>query len=443
MTDRNPMLQNLNNPVAGLGVVPGKGLLDDNEVHHRQKNARNPLKAAFCYPGGDDPLNHNVQVGDLLFGRRGQRDVESMDGEPNELVTASVAGLCWDEYPTHRAMEEDHYFVGVAQGDESIERPYDGGVDARGGHATIRVGTVSVINNGPKTFYPGDLVMWRFPNCGNTPGANFYNKLRSDGISDDIRSISVVDGGDPDNAGLNLRARFGEEITKFRPEIVPFNPADLSIELGGVYATMWLPREQGGISNIPFNNILPNSADYQAGSPLTLRQDEGMSYKQGISGICSAFIECAIRYGFLQAGPNLNNGILDNNTVNIQNANPTTEKVLKKMGAFSTSEKDQVPLMEAMTDIFMKHIGGCDSMQDQATERFYNAFVTYPYDAAVMTPDENNTKQIHARMRLNAVENITRGMAKTVDAHRKKIIGRCTSASAPGDTTDLLLGHTL
>ena len=28
MADRNPMLQNNNNPVAGLGIVPGKALLD-------------------------------------------------------------------------------------------------------------------------------------------------------------------------------------------------------------------------------------------------------------------------------------------------------------------------------------------------------------------------------------------------------------------------------
>jgi len=434
MTDRNPMLQNLNNPVAGLGIVPGKGLLDDNEVHHRQRNARNPMRAAFCYPGGDDPINHNIEVGDLLFGKRGQRDVEEMDGEPNELVTGSVSGLCWDDYNTHDAMEEDYYFVGVAAGDESLERPFDGGTDGRGGHGTIRVGTVSVINTGNKTFYPGDLVMWKYPDCGNTPGSSFYNKMRMGS-----RNMSIVDGGDPDNPGINMRARYGQEITKFRPEIVPFNPTDFSIQLGGVFSTMFLPMSEGGVSDVPFNNLLSNTADYQGGTDLTLAQESGLSYKHGLLGVFSALLECCVLNGIVELREPEDNTPLPK----AKQANAITESVLKKMGAFSTDSSEQGILIDGMSDVFLKHIGGADALQEAALKRFVDSFGSNPYDVAVVTPDSTNIEQMHARMRLNAVGNLTRGISKTVDSKRSKIIGRCTSASAPGDTTDILLGHTI
>lgn len=412
------MLQNLNNPVAGLGIVPGKALLDDDLIATRRQNARNPLRAASCYPGGEDPVNHAVLVGDLVFGRRGQRDVESMDGEPNEYVFSSVSGLAWEDYNTHKAMEQDHYFVGVAAGEEHLDHPYSDQPDSRNGFGTVRVGTVSVINNGPKTFYPGDLVMWRFPNCGISPGSKFAT------------------GVDPSDTTIIQTTRYGEEPTKFRPEIVPFNPTDLSVELSGVFSTFFLPSQQGGVADIDFKKVLPNADDYQGGSPYTLAQDEGLAYKFGILGIFSAFLECAIRYGLVQRGT----GQALPADRKDELAASTARDVLTQMGAFSTSLDDQTLLIEAFSDVFLKNIGGADSLQDGAVTRFQAAYATNAYDAAVITPQ--SVEQVHARMRLNAMENLVAGMAKTIDFQRSKIIGRCTSASAPQDTTDILLGHT-
>lgn len=417
MTDRNPMLQNLNNPVAGLGIVPGKAMLDDDTVEVRKSNARNPLRAITCYPGGDNNLNHNIQVGDLVFGRRGNRDVDSFDGEPNELVTSSVAGLCWSDCDSKRELEGEYYFVGVAAGEEHLEHPLDSNqIDSRNGFGTIRVGTVSVINNGDKTFYPGDLVKWRFPDCGLDRG---HHKFK-DPVTG--KEMAMTGGAYPNDPQLNMIARYGEEPTKFRPEIVPFDPADLGTDLAGSFSTILLERAT------TFQQYMEHP------ERLNSIQNEALAYRFGIFGIAGAVLECMARKGYVTVNR-------DPIPVGAQNAAADIHRAFTSFGVFNPiNEEGNVE--EALADVFLNTIGAEEGIRDQADRRFREIYGSSVYNVATTNPAEQDSQAQFARIRLSGLEMMARALASTVDNSRRNIIGRCTSASALGDTTDLLLGHT-
>ena len=426
MADRNPMLMNNNNPVAGLGVIPGKAVLDDDSIERRRQNAKDPRRAITCYPGGENDINHNAMPGDLAFGLRQTRDVESMDGEPNELATTSVAGLCWSDYNSQREMEDDFYFLGVVTGEEKLLNPYDRNTpDARNGFATGRVGTFSVVNNGPRTFYPGDYVKWQFPPAE-------FSKL-IDG--DEHRFDRNVVG----NGQINQRARYGAPPTQFKPEIVPFDPTDLSVDLAGIFSSIISPQMAGGISDIDFKKTLCNNPTEKGGCPWTCLQDEAVAFKFGLLGVGLSFVETLIRKGMLapvQAG---RNGQYQPNTN--EQAADFTSQIAENIGLWSDNEGTQAPLRDALADMFLTNIGGEEDMRRAAMDRFNANHGGDAYNTAVTVPQ--TVEQKYARLRLHLMSTLTNGIALTVDSNRSKIVGRSLSASAPGDTTDILFGHTV
>lgn len=405
MADRNPMLMNNNNPVAGLGIIPGKAMLDDDLVECRKQNAKDPLRAITCYPGGESDINHNIMIADLLFGRRGTRNVEVMDGEPNELVTASVAGMSWAEYMSQREMEEDFYFVGVSAGEEKLENPYDlNTVDARNGVGTVRVGTMSVVNNGPETFFPGDLVMWRWPDCGLTPGVNLNGEAL-----------------DP----INQRARYGAPPTQFKPEIVPFHPEDLSVDLAGIYSAMSVTQGNGGIADIPYKDTLCNVPNARNTKPWSCLQDEAISFKFGLLGVGLVMLQTLAREGKITFPEGHN-----------------FSSILTDLGLFEDNPGPMNSLVrDIMADLFLKEIGAEHGDKDAAITRFAQDTDLKAYDAAVKSPQ--SAMEQYARLRIHLLSTLTEGIVMCNNSHRSKIIGRCMSASAPGDTTDILFGHTV
>jgi hypothetical protein len=405
MSDRNPMLMNNNNPVAGLGIIPGKAMLDDDLVECRKQNAKDPLRAITCYPGGESDINHNIMIADLLFGRRGTRNVEVMDGEPNELVTASVAGMSWAEYASQREMEEDIYFVGVSAGEEKLENPYDlNTVDARNGVGTVRVGTMSVVNNGPEIFFPGDLVMWRLPDCGLTPGVNLNGEALNP---------------------INQRARYGAPPTQFKPEIVPFHPEDLSVDLAGIYSAMSLTQGNGGIADIPYKDTLCNVPNARNTKPWSCLQDEAISFKFGLLGVGLVMLQTLVEKDLVRFTDEHN-----------------FEAILEQLGLFNDKPTEMNPLVrEIMANLFLKEIGAEHADKEAAIGRFQAETRREAYDAAIKSPVDAMDQ--YARLRIHLLSTLTEGIVMCNNSHRSKIIGRCLSASAPGDTTDILFGHTV
>jgi hypothetical protein len=78
-----------------------------------------------------------------------------MEGEPNELGIVSLAGIQTNNYTCWRSFEDQFYWQGFVATESRLTNPLNSNTsDPDHGYATIRVGTVSTINNGPKTFYP-------------------------------------------------------------------------------------------------------------------------------------------------------------------------------------------------------------------------------------------------------------------------------------------------
>jgi hypothetical protein len=266
MTDRNPMLQNLNNPVPGLGVIPGKCSLDFNLISEYQKNAEDPRTSLFCYPGGQTPQNHDCMPGDTSFGQKDVRNAEVMDGEPNELGIVSVAGLNFGRYCSQREMEDDFYWQGVVTTESRLTNPLDGITgDPDHGYGKVslrdekisrfffiligtgRAGTFSVINNGWKTIYAGNYVCWQFPAAPFHPKGDVYN----------------FNGGET----INHLARYGTPPTQFRPEYVPFDHSDFTVQFSAAFAAMSVPKSQNGVSDLGFVASLPNVNGYPDSKP--------------------------------------------------------------------------------------------------------------------------------------------------------------------------------
>lgn len=404
------MLMNNNNPVPALGVIPGKFMLDHQTIDERKANAEDPAIAIDCYPGGADDENHNAMPGDLAFGRRHVRDVEMMDGEPNELGTVSVAGLHYGEYDSQRAMESEFYFLGVVTSEQRLLNPFDRNTpDANNGSATGRVGTFSVVNNGAKAFYPGDYVMWRFPDCKKTPG---------------------LAGQQP--PVVNQRARYGASPHQFKPEIVPFDPTDLTVDLAGAYSAIMASDARNGVSNISFEKSLPNTGgDVRNARPFTCLQDEALSYKFGLMGVCLTFMECMIRNGLVSV----------TNALQGESAKDQALRLTQEIGLFSTEDRDQTLMREALADIFLTSIGDEIDQRNGAIVRFRDGGHGDPNQVAVQTPITLDAQ--YARLRVHLMQILTNGISGSVDSSRSKIIGRAMNSAAPGDTTHILFGHTV
>jgi len=67
----------------------------------------------------------------------------------------------------------------------------------------------------------------------------------------------------------NQSARYGVPTTQFKPEIVPFDPSDFTVQFAAAFAAMTLPKERNGVSNLGFKASLPNINGYSDKKPWT------------------------------------------------------------------------------------------------------------------------------------------------------------------------------
>lgn len=427
------MMEGMYTPVAGLGIVPGNATADNRLIEMRQKNARNPMRNTMCYPGGDAPQNHSLLKGDLLFAQRGARCLEDAEGGMQQAVTATVNGECWADYTSQREMEHSFVFAGISAGDQMLEHPLSGDRNEPTGVGTVLVGTISTINNGPRPFYCMDWISVKWPDSGLTPNRRWYNRYNINN-----ESGSIVNGGDPDHPGMNMLTYSGDEPTVFKPQVVPFNPALLDVELAGVFSCMVRASEDGGVSNAKLEQILPHSSDQLK----TSLQEESATYEFALFGMFRAMLEPLLANGTLTYNPAADR---NSNYGDAQAGADAQDILTKEVKLFNRSGNyDQNSLrMQMLANVFMPNIGGFDTLQKEAIDRFA---ASRGQNAASLKSIANSVPQTDGDradyIRAYGMELMVGAMAKTVHAQREKIIGRCLNASACGETLDVLLGHT-
>lgn len=346
--DHNPMLQNLYNPVPNLGVISGKCRLDYHFIAECQANAEDPDQARFCYPGGANDINHDAMPGDSSFGLKCVRSIDVMEGEPNELGIVSLAGINRENYSSHRTMEDQFYWQGFVATESRLTNPLNSNTsDPDHGYATIRVGTVSTINNGAKTLYPGQYVCWGFPKVG--PDGALMDSQRSG-----------------NGQITNLRARGGTPNTQFRPELNPFDYTDFQTQIAGGVLCAAVSKTAGitpGIMDVPFEEFFRTDGIVDAHCYST-DQETSSGYKYGKLGVGLAMIETLARSGHITITPTTN--LYDAATGKRKAVNPSqasqaeiagqVERLAAHIGLWSTNQNDQVLIHEILANMFFRDL---------------------------------------------------------------------------------------
>lgn len=412
--DRNPLLQGLINPVPGVGVIPGKAMLDWRLVEEFRANAED-TSFQKKYPGGSQDGNHDVVTGMLLIGLRGERNTDVFDGEPNEKFIAAVPGFGWGDYPSIRCAEDQFYFGGVSATEYRVSKPMDSTTDdPEHGFATIRAGTVSVINTGNRIIYPNQWLQWQLPQTAD--------------LSD-----------------INVNARQGTEPTQITPQIVPFDYTDFNIQMGDAFLRM--KRNKGdahdGVLDLNVNDFFKRFGAEDS-RMLSCADETALAMRLWIGGIAVRAVEVLQRHGVVtvnrQAGAQ---GVLgdivpptpgtDANAQ--QNAARDARALASAIGL--TGEGDRAVLHKIIASVLMRVVPRSDPDIDNELRVFRERHLNGA-DWSVKAHDMNDE---FARTMINLAEFGTAGITGSWYHQMQKIIGRSMNAAAVSDTVHLILGH--
>lgn len=433
-SERNRMLQGNVQPIMVQGAISGKGITDLDLIKQFMANDANPNTKPYCYPGGGNPINHNIMQYDTVIGMRNVRELEGFDGEPAELAICGLGGLNWQNYCSQRQMEDDFYWIGIVTTESRLYNPSDPTTaDAiEQGFGFIRCGTITVQNNGGHNFYPGDPVAYRFPLA---PFANSGRQLLPSS----------------DSNALNYSARAGRPPTQWQIEYVPFNPLDLTAQIAAAFSAIVTTNAQGGVSDFSYVAAVPSLTGFPNERPHDNIQEEAISYKFGTSAIGFSFVETLIHHGVLQLTPEaLTDGIRETfNNIrrktlpSRQLAFQTAANIADQLGLWETKHDDtknqQGPIRECLADVMFYGISDVDTEGRAARTRFESAQEKTARQVATTTPDDHF--QRYASLRVHAMNLMVQGISGSWDSAQSRKVGRALNASAPNDDLHTLFGH--
>lgn len=418
--DRNAMLQNLNNPMPNLGVITGKARLDYYLIQECQANSEDSTVSGQCYPGGGNEINHDAMPGDSSWGLKCVRSIDVMEGEPNELGIVSCAGIHRGAYSSHRAMEDSFYWQGFVATESRLTNALNSNTsDPDHGYATIRTGTVSVINNGSEIFYPGSYVATRWPKLQSVDGTN-----------------SAVMKELPDGTIVNATARGGTPSSQFRPELVPFDPYDVEVQIASAYAGLFHAYDKGltrGIANATLEDALAHDCLPEA-KKFSADQETAAGYFYGRIGCVLAGLETLVK----------------NNLVTISKATSGASPQAQ-VAALAVSQKMLTPGNKLSTEMFANmFFNDLPDTNDDARDArdAFQAYVTSAVDGAPSLAQlsiKGNYKQDktveYAKLRVLLSRFDTASICGAWFSKTSKIIGRSLNCAAPADTLHVLAGH--
>jgi hypothetical protein len=391
-SDWNPMMQNLNNPIMRLGIIPSKVQPDWYAIRDAQANADDPLVAGDCYPGGSKEINHDIMPGDFSFGRRCVRNHAAPPGEPNELGVVSLAGVYHPQGGSMRALEDEFYAQGVVVTECRVSDPMGnpGAQDPDSGYAIVKAGTISVINNGPHAFYPGQFVAWRFP------------PLHPEDYVNDMRQ----------------RARGGTPPGQIKPELVPFDYTDSTLQFKAALAAIQTPKADHGIADMDFAEFFaPDGYSLNDAPQMSGAAETAAGLKYGLAAIVAGAVEHLIAIGAIE----INEADAKNwksASAGATTAATETKELFKQLEVFGTGTTTK--FVDMTKAIFEKdnavgtrlHKGDTDDARYKKLRETGSHFLsTFSHGA---------------------------WFSKT-----SKIVAKPLGYAAPSDTLHLLLGHTI
>lgn len=406
------MLQGMQNPVVEVGVITGKVAHDEELLAECERNANNASQAMFCFPGGSQPINHDIMQGYTLLG---MRNVCIPESDIFEIGLASAAGLCWDKWCSQRAMESDFYWQGIANTEQRKTKPLDSTTsDPPNGVGTHRAGTKSIINNSWRTIFAGDRIAWCFPK------APFHPKSGRD-------NANLFNGGDP----LNYLARQGEPPTQFRWEYESYDPSDFTLQMAGAFAALEADQGEGGVKGMPYQNALPWAAG-GAGvkeRPWSSLQEEALAYRFGLWGVALTLHDTLRKAGRGLVGM-------------------TGRQIAAELKLFEANPDKLVTA--GIADVLLDRISPCDPARTAAVDAFEDAEArggtgnvlheARTFDCNPQTLATHADK-FYANLRAHAIDMLAIGMTSALEDKRSKVVGVAMNSAAPADTLHVMFGH--
>lgn len=413
--DSNPLKQGMN-PMAVLGEIPSKAMPDHLHVQDLMNNADDPNLAGEVYPNGNKPIVHDLNVGDLLFAIKCCRNPEVVSGEPNELVFSSMSGDCIGNFQDDEQLMGQYYFVGICK-TEYRYSSYGINKDPEHGVGILKVGTHSTSNNGPYLLYPGTKIRYR------APISKISTEIPAEG------SIAHRNG-----EKMNRFARNGASNMQFRPEIVPFDYTDVTVNYLSAFNSMTnKSTDRNGILDIPFYQHFMRDVAGNT-TQVSPKQEAAGGHWYGTAGAAAGILEKLLAYKVIT----IDNNVVIDSTARVENKHAQqVSDLLKNLGVWSQNVDARKPFLEIFANIYFNDL----KISNSEAAKHYETVSLVPKDQALRVNASTDEKTLYTRLRFN--------QSRFHGAHlygdwfhmTSSIVGVSLNFTAPGDLAHVMWGH--
>ncbi len=226
-------------PRVSQAEISGVCKMDALEHRERMRPNTNARIKGRSFGGSHEPANFKFSAGEIILGRKKNRDINGRRGGNMESGMPSWNGFAIKTYPSEETAMSEFYFIGYAKSEGS-----------NSGVPVLKAGSITTINEGTDIIYSGDLLVWAAPILGRPRGQSPTSKRTT-------------------------------VLRKYNADYVP------GAQLAHVAAFIAEDHANAGrgTKGLPLTRLSAVGNATPGATPLSLRQREALSYEAGILGI--------------------------------------------------------------------------------------------------------------------------------------------------------------
>lgn len=359
------------------------------------------------YGGAEVPENHYVLPGELVFGWVNKQGRNAMPGNPNFNGWTSLNGVPFGAGGVDEELQMLIRFIGLAKTPYFWDKPDQ----PKHGFAVIAFGTGTTHHTGTREFFPGDDAIFSV----------IAQPLKLTGAPNEPYPQGQFGDYGPGTRVGNPRA--GTSRSKLRMIINPARVKDMRPAFNPVLAAFRKTRREGGIADIPVENLEAPPTD---GTPKpTIVQEQAM-----LLGLSTAVSLVAGLEYLAEAAP----GLLTRFTAGADAATQVSRQmdVIDALGVFKTSLAQRTLLNGLIDSLFLDHPA------NKASSRVYLERIKTAFKDNVGKAG-TSTERRFCRVRLGLSNTQTLGYARAVHFVQRTRIGRVTSYAKGGNRVDIFV----
>lgn len=379
-------------------------MYDQSEVTGRKRALSQ--RPGRIYGGAEIAENHYVLPGELVFGWVNKQGRNAIPGNPSFNGWTALNGVPFGAGQVDEELQMMIRFIGLAKTPYFWDKPDQ----PKHGFAVIAFGTGTTHHTGTREFFPGDDAIF-----------SVVAQPLKTGVNEPYPQGKFGDYGPGTRVG-NPRA--GTSRSKLRMIINPARVKDMRPAFNPVLAAFRKTRREGGIADIPIENLEAAPTD---GTPKpTIVQEQAM-----LLGLSTAVSLIAGLEYLAEAAPGLltpftQPGVDAATQVGRQMA------VVNALGVFKTSLAERGLLNGLIDSLYVDHPA------NKASSRVYLERIKNTFKDNVGKSGTSNERRF-CRVRLCLSNTQTLGYARAVHFVQRARVGRITSYSKPGQRTDIFV----